>query len=132
MAYSKDFRKRAIEYWENGHTKEELYEVFKIYPSRISAWQRLQKETGSLEPKYPKMRVQKIDLQELERALEENPGAYLRQLALQFNCTKQAVYSALKRLKITYKKNVYLRGKISKKAIFIFVDSYNFDNKIRR
>jgi len=36
MAYSIDFRKKAIEYMEKGHTKEELFEAFGIYKSRIS------------------------------------------------------------------------------------------------
>ena len=29
MAYSKDFRERAIAYKDEGHTYEELYEAFK-------------------------------------------------------------------------------------------------------
>ena len=56
MAYSKDYRKAAIEYMEKGHSKEELNEAFGIYPSRITAWRKLQRETGSLEPQYKEIR----------------------------------------------------------------------------
>jgi transposase len=104
MAYSIDFRERAILYWNNGHTKEELYEVFGIYPSRINEWKKLLKETGTLKTQYRETRNRKIDMKKLEQALERRPDATLPELAKQFNCTKQAIHAALKRLKITRKK----------------------------
>jgi transposase len=76
MAYSEDYRRRAIEYYET-HTQKELYETFKIYASEINKWKRLLAETGTLEPKYPKTRKKKIDLEKLAMAVEEKPGAYL-------------------------------------------------------
>jgi transposase len=69
----------------------------------------LLKETGSLEPKYRKTRTRKIDLEKLKQAIEEKPDAYLSELAAQFDCTPQAIFYALKRLKITLKKDFYLR-----------------------
>ncbi len=60
MAYSVDFREKAIEYWNKGHTKEELYEVFGIYPSRVNDWKRLLRETGALETQYRETRNRKI------------------------------------------------------------------------
>ena len=103
--YSIDFRKKAIEYMDKGHTKEELYEAFGIYPSRITAWRRLLKESGELKPKYRKTRKRKIDLKKLEAALERKPDAYLSELAKPFDCTETAVYYALKKIKATVKKN---------------------------
>ncbi len=114
MAYSIDFRKRALAYMDAGHTGRELYEAFKIYPSAIERWRKLLAETGSLEPQYNETRSGKIDLQKLKQALEEKPDAYLSELAIQFACTKQAVFYALKRLRITYKKRV---SPIPKKAL---------------
>jgi len=108
MAYSKDFREKAMEYMNKGHTKEELYEAFGIYPSAISRWKKLRKETGSLEPQYPETRSGKIDMKELEEAIEEKPDAYLHELAKKFGCTKQAIFYAQKRLDITYKKNIHI------------------------
>ena len=103
--YSKDYRKAALEYMEKGHTKEELYETFGIYPSRITAWRKLLKETGDLTPQYRETRSSKIDMKKLEQALERKPDATLEELAKPFGCTESAVYYALKRLKITVKKN---------------------------
>ena len=105
MAYSEDYRKRAIEYMDAGHTYKELYEAFKIYPSNIEDWRRLLKETGSLKPQYRKTRRRKIDREKLAKALEEKPDAYLSELAKPFDCTEQAVFYALEKMKVTIKKN---------------------------
>jgi len=35
MAYSIDFRKRAVEFMDEGHTEKELYAAFKIWPSIV-------------------------------------------------------------------------------------------------
>jgi transposase len=105
MAYSVDFRRAAIEYWQAGHSEEELYEAFKIYPSRIYEWLRHEKKTGSLKACYAKRRKRKIDLEELRQAVERKPDAYLSELAKQFSCTEQAVFYALKKIEITVKKN---------------------------
>jgi len=105
MAYSVDFRKAAIEYWQTGHSKEELYEAFKIYPSRVYEWMRHEARTGTLKPSYPKSRKRKIDLEKLRQAVERKPDAYLGEFAKQFDCTEQAIFYALKRLGITLKKS---------------------------
>jgi transposase len=105
MAYSVDFRKRAVEFMDEGHTGKELYAAFKIYPSEVNKWRKLQEETGSLEPKYPKSRKGKIVIEELEKAVEKKPDAHLSELAKPFNCTKQAVFYALEKLKVKCKKN---------------------------
>jgi transposase len=111
MAYSVDFRKRAIAYWDKGHTKEELYEAFGIHPSRVHVWKRLLRETGALKPQYRETRERKINLAELERAIERKPDATLAELAKQFDCTYQAVDAACKRAKITRKKRHSLTKK---------------------
>ena len=105
MAYSIDFRKRALTFMDEGHTYKELYEAFKIHPSEISKWRKLLAETGSLEPQYRETRSRKIDKEALQRAVEEKPDAYLSELAKPFGCTGQAVFYALKKLDITVEKN---------------------------
>jgi transposase len=104
MAYSEDLRRRALAYMDAGHTYKELYEAYKIYPSAIARWRKLLSETGSLEPQYPETHAGKIDISALEKALEEKPDQYLSELAKPFGVTKQAVFYALKKAKITRKK----------------------------
>jgi transposase len=111
MAYSKDFRERAIAYMDEGHTYKELYEAFKIYPTNIENWRKLRETTGALTPQYRKRRKRKIDLEQLQRAVEEKPDAYLSELAKPFGCTEQAVFYALEKLDITVKKNSTLTRK---------------------
>lgn len=89
---------------DKGHTKEELLNAFGIYYSRIIAWRKLQKETGSLETQYKEIRKRKIDLKKLEQAVERKPDATLAEFAKIFKCTEQAIFYALKRAKLTLKK----------------------------
>jgi len=104
MAYSADFRKRAIEYVNEGHTGKELYAAFKIHPSTVYRWRKLLEQTNSLKPQYRKTRKGKIDLDKLKAALERKPDLTLPELAIMFGCTKQSVFTALKKVKITRKK----------------------------
>ena len=113
MAYSYDFRKAALEYWEKGHSQEELYGAFGIYPSRIDDWKKLQRETGSLEPQYRETRKRKIDMNELTKAVERKPDATLAELAKIFDCTDVAVFYALERAKIPLKKTIQIRRTMS-------------------
>jgi transposase len=116
MAYSMDFRKRAIEYMEKGHTVAQLREAFGIFASTLNAWRKLMNETGSLKPRAIPGRPPMIDLENLKRAVEEKPDAYLRELAEPYNCSTTAVFNALRKHKITYKKNFHLFRKIRGKA----------------
>ena len=38
MAYSKDFRRKAVEYKKKGHTFDELKEAFGISPQTFYQW----------------------------------------------------------------------------------------------
>jgi transposase len=105
MAYSIDFRERALAYMDEGHTCDELYEAFKIPPTTLLSWRKLLSETGSLKPQYRKTRSGKTDKEKLLQAIEEMPDAYLSELAKPFGCTEQAVFYALKKLDVTVKKN---------------------------
>lgn len=88
MAYSVDFRKRAIEYMDEGHSEKELYEAFRILPSNVYRWRKLLEKTNSLKPQYKKTRKRKLDLKELERAIERKPDLTLPELAKMFDCPK--------------------------------------------
>lgn len=104
MAYSIDYRKRSIEYMDEGHSEKELKEVFKVNPSTVYRWRKLLERTKSLKPEYKKTRKRKVDIKELERAVERKPDITLPELAKMFNCTKQSIDAALKKAKITRKK----------------------------
>jgi transposase len=104
MAYSLDYRKAAIEFKENGHTLVQLKETFKITAQTYYNWKKLESDTGSLQFRNAKTRMRKINPEELKRAVEEKPDAYLRELAAKFVCSTTAVHNRLAKMKVTYKK----------------------------
>jgi len=103
MAYSIDYRKRAVEYKDSGHTFKELAEAFKIPPITYYDWKE-KLSNGYYETKPKRERSRKIDREKLRQAVADTPDAYLHELAAQFDCTPQAVFYMLIKLKITLKK----------------------------
>ena len=97
MAYSEDYRKRAIEYYHKGNTQKEVQDVFKITPPTLRNWIARQ-EAGCLLPSYPKTRkARKLPLDELEKYVETNPDAFLHEIAACFGCSDTAVSKRLKK-----------------------------------
>jgi transposase-like protein len=113
--YSKDFKKRATAYKDAGHSFQQLRKVFGIASRTYYRWKEEEKN-GWPEGKTKKERKRKIDKKELKRAVTENPDAYLRELAQIFSCSAVAIFYALKKLKITLKKNIYLQRKIGNRT----------------
>jgi len=110
MSYNEKYRRRAVEYWADGHSKIETAEVFKIGTSTLQRWKNQLTETGKLEPKTRKEIWKKIDPDRLIKYLQENPDAYLKEIAEEFGCSDVAILKALKRLKISRKKNHNFQG----------------------
>ena len=105
MSYEKKFRHRALDYWGAGHSKKETAAVFKVNPSTLQKWKSQLQETGSLEPKKRRETWRKVDPAKLEAFVAENPDAYLREIAAEFDCSDVAILKALRRLQISRKKN---------------------------
>ena len=103
MAYSIDYVKRAVAYKQEGHTFNELMEAFGIPSATYYDWEAKLKN-GHYDIKVKRERHRKIDKIALKQAVEENPDAFLKELAEQFDCTPVAVFYALEKLNITRKK----------------------------
>ena len=108
MAYDEKYRRRALEYWGEGNSKVKTAEVFKVSTFTLQQWKSKLKETGTLATKKRKPTWRKIEPEKLKKYVEEHPEAYLREIAAEFSCSIHAVEKALKRLKITRKKNTNL------------------------
>jgi transposase len=105
MAYDEKYRARAVAFKDNGHTFEELKEVFGIFNDTYYRWQKNKERTGFYAPKSEKRtRKRKIDPEELKMAVKEKPDAYLRELAEKFECSLASVHSRLTQIDITRKK----------------------------
>ena len=100
MSYSTDYRKRTIEYREEGHTLEETQKIFKVAISTIRTWEKQWKEQGTLNPAPVVRPYKKIDPEKLKAYVEEHPDAYPKEIAKEFKCCETAIRNALERLHI--------------------------------
>lgn len=110
MSYDVKYRRRAIEYWNEGHSKRETAKVFKVGTTTLQSWKSQLKETGGLEPKKRKETWRKIEPSRLKEYVAQHPDAYLKEIAEEFGCTDVAILVALRRLGITRKKNDTVQG----------------------
>ena len=104
MGYDIKFKRRAIEYKNEGHTYKETCKIFKISEMTLTRWIKKEKEGKLEEIKKPVRKPKKIYPDKLVEYINENPDAYLSEIAQEFNCTHVAVLKALRKLGITRKK----------------------------
>jgi len=104
--YSVDLRKRVLAYVEETKDKAKASQFFKVGIATIYRWLSRKKKTGSVEPSPKKAYKKKIDDQKLIAYLEQNPDHFLSEIADRFGTTAQAIFYALRRLKITRKKRL--------------------------
>ena len=132
MIYDTAYRRRAIEYWDAGHSKKETAEVFKVDPSTLHRWKSRLKETGTLAPTKRKETWRKIDPEKLKGYLQQYPDAYLKEIAEEFDCTEVAALKALRRLKISRKKTTTFREtKFSEKTCSDFAGNSCIRGRMR-
>ena len=111
MSYDIKYRQRVINYLSEGHTEKETAEIFKVSTSTIWKWKSKLNESGTLAPKQRKETWRKIDPEKLHKYVKAHPDAYQYEIAEAFGVRLYAIQKALKRLKITRKKNHSLSGK---------------------
>ena len=84
--------------------------IFKVNPDTLQNWKKQLKETGKLEPKTRRETWRKIDPEKLKEYLNQHPDSYLKEMSEAFSCSEVAIFKALKRLKISRKKNDSIQG----------------------
>lgn len=114
-SYSVDLRERVLQYLEKNKNREAASRLFQVGIATIYRWLALKKEKGNVEPLSRPYAYKKIDDQKLIDYIEKNPDHFLSEIAKHFNLTVQAVFYALKRLKITRKKSSRSTRKRTKK-----------------
>ena len=105
MSYDIKLRERAVAHWNDGHSKKETAAVFKVGTTTLQRWKSQLNETGTLASKKRKETWRKIDPEKLRKYVDENPDAYQHEIAEAFGVRLYAIQKALKRLRITRKKN---------------------------
>ncbi len=102
MAYSKDLRKKVFEY-RKSHTIEDTHATFKVSKTTILDWEKLYKETGSLDKRALNRNYKKIDPVKLAEYIIENPDHYLVEIEEYFQSSTTAIFYALEKQSITLK-----------------------------
>jgi putative transposase len=105
MAYDTKFREKVLNFITKGNSIQKAHEVFEVGTTAIREWKKLNPETAKLEKRPLNRKPKKICLNQLEAYYITNPDSYMEEAAKVFNCTKQAIFYALKRLKLQRKKN---------------------------
>ena len=115
MAYSIDYKMRALAYKEEGHTFKQLFEAFKIPSATYYDW-KAKLEKGVLDIKIKQTRKGKIDPAKLKKVVEEQPDLYLREFGAIFDVSETAIHKRLEQLDITVKKRHLPTPKNRKKS----------------
>jgi transposase len=104
--YSIDLRQRVLQYLEKTDDKMKASQLFQVGIATIYRWVARRKQNGNIEPLTRKSTYKKIDDQKLIAYVEQNPDHFLSEIAKHFGLTLQAIFYALRRLKITRKKRL--------------------------
>ena len=102
--YSLDLRERVLKYLENNKDKKTASQLFQVGLATIYRWITRKKEKGHVKPLRRAYAYKKIDDQKLIKYVETYPEHFLSEIAKHFGLTPQAIFYALKRLKISRKK----------------------------
>ena len=105
MYYETKFIERVISYVEMGNKINKTSELFGVGERTIFYWIKLKKETGSLVKAPVKQSPKKLIPDELLAHVDKHPDAYLHEIGTHFQCCAAAVFRALRKLNITYKKS---------------------------
>ena len=109
--YSTDLRVRVVTDVESGMTKAEASRRYRIGYSTVDRWCKKKRKHGSISSgrigRPPG--TGKIDVAKLEAAVEADANVTLKERGKAFGVSDVAVLKALRRLKITHKKNAAIR-----------------------
>lgn len=101
MAYSLDLRERVVARVEQGHSVEETAALFQVSPATIYRW----RQRPALARTVVTQRRRKLDPEALRQHVRDYPEARLKDRARHFGVHPSAIGHALKRHRITVKKN---------------------------
>lgn len=111
MSYSVDLRARVINFVRSGGSKVEAARRFNVSRGRVYAWLALPEDQLAPGKPGPKT-ARKVDMQRLAEVIAAQPGRLQKELAAEFGVKPHTIHYALKRLKITRKKNSGATSKV--------------------
>ena len=104
MSYSVDLRERVVSYVRGGGSRAQAAALFQVGRTTLYRWLN----APDLYPRPAKERRRKLDKAALAAHVRDFPDALLKERAMHFGVHINAIWVALKKLKVT-KKNDALR-----------------------
>jgi transposase len=106
QAYSMDLRKRVLADSDAGLPTKQVAEKYGVSRTWVRSLKQRRRETGEIAPRVGGGRKPKFDRQKLVALVEAQPDATLVELRerLGVQCSLSAIWMALDKLKITFKK----------------------------
>jgi transposase len=126
--YSTELRARALASLDSGMACKKVAEIFQVSTRTLYNWCKRWEETGSIAcTPPPKVRTtRKLTKEKLEAYIAEYPDHYLKEIGEAFGVTAQSVFGALKKFRISRKKNdKVLRARRTKETIILSRDRKN-------
>ncbi len=108
--YSEDFRLKVLDYISSGHSKASASRIFKISRQTIYSWIGIKATTGGISIQRKSKKASKIQAESLKAYISKYPDAYLYEIGKEFDASASGILRALKRLKISRKKNYAVSG----------------------
>ena len=101
MTYSIDLRKKVFDFVNEGGSKAKASRRFGVSLWCVDDWFKRE----DLAPKTHALRHRKIDKEALRRHVQQHPDALLRERAELFGVHINAVWSMMRKMKLTHKKS---------------------------
>jgi len=119
MTYSLDFRQRVLSIKEQeGLTFKETGSRFHVGMASLVRW------TNRIEARRSREKAAtRINMEALKKHVAEYPDAYQYERAAVLGVSASGIWSALKRLGVTYKKNSLSSQSGSRKALYILPET---------
>ena len=114
--YSKDLRKKVINYLNKGKSQKEASEVFGVHRNTISRWINRCKKEGNYAAKKRLGRKSRLDYQKVECFVQSNGDVKLSDIGTTFSISKGYAAVLLQKLGFSYKKKTFLTWKQTKKS----------------
>lgn len=111
-AYSLDLRQRVFDLLAKGKSKLFIEEILGVSTKTILKWQKRYEDNGSMERVIPTVtRPRKVNYKKVQKFIEENPDKTLKEIGDKFKISAFATHKITRKLNITYKKTLPVRGK---------------------
>ena len=104
----------ALKWVEEGKKITDVARRLEINRLTIYNWINKKEKTGSLKDTRKPRRCSKVDMERLEKLIEERPDAYQHELAEILKVSRTAIGAALKRLRISRKKKQHTMKNLQK------------------